>query len=397
MAVHPDLAAETLCRQVSRVGTGCLPARAVETALGRVLAEVLTLDRDSPACDVSAMDGYAVRGDELRSANLPIVGECPIGQPPSVLEIGTVRRIYTGGPIPTGADTVVRLERGRESGGILSLESEIEIPSGADIRRRGENALAGETVLTAGSQLAAPAIGALASIGPQAVWTYKPLRVSVITTGNELDRGSETLPAWRLRDSNGPALLGLLHPLPWIEAVEWSHAEDDLAALTDTIASQLSGSDAVVLTGGVSKGAYDFVPEAVQRAGGHEIFHRIAARPGQPTLGAVFNGKPILGLPGNPLSVMCAGRRLLVPALRKRAGFSNPDPPVPVVQLSKPPTKTLPITWWRPVKLVGNGVAEIVGLKGSGDVIGPAGSDGMVEIPPESSGVGPYPYYAWQP
>lgn len=397
MAIHPHSATEMLCKQVSPVAIDCLATSDFQVACGRVLAEVLTLDRDSPSCDVSAMDGYAVRIDEILASSLSIVGECPIGQPPTVLERATARRIYTGGPIPTGADTVIRLERGDEKEGMLSPQSEVVIQAGADIRRRGENAVAGKPVLFAGTQLTAAAIGVLASIGPQAISTYKRLRVSVITTGNELDRGLSSMTAWRLRDSNGPALLGLLHPLPWIESVEWVHANDELRDLTDTIINELSRSDAVVLTGGVSKGAYDFVPEAVQKSGGSTVFHRIAARPGQPTLGAVFEGKPILGLPGNPLAVLCGGRRLLMPALRKRAGFAVADPSVPVVQLSQPPGKTLPITWWRPVKLIENGIATIAKLKGSGDVIGPAETDGFIEVPPESTGVGPYPYYTWQP
>lgn len=364
---------------------------------GRALAQSVHLDHDSPGCNLSAMDGYAVRLRELLDGSVPIVGECRIGSPPETLELGTSRRIYTGGPIPDGADTVVRLERAVAQADQLTLISNSPINKGADIRRQGENAVSGTEVLIKGQQLTPAAISALATISPDSISAYCPLRIAVITTGDELHQGPGNLPPWRLRDSNGPTLQAMLAPMPWIQSIERVHSVDDLKGLTDAIRRAVEQADAVVLTGGVSKGAYDFVPAAIADAGGEVVFHRVAARPGQPTLGAIHSGRPVLGLPGNPLSVMCAGRRLLVPALRKRAGFADAEPAVPLVSLQSGSEKSLPITWWRPVKLVANGVAELASLKGSGDVIGPADTDGFVEIPPERTGVGPFAYFAWQP
>lgn len=391
----PNHALANLLAAVEPAAAESLPNPTAQNTAGRVLASGVSLTRDSPACDVSAMDGFAVRLGELNQAGLPIVGECPIGRPPEELAPGTARRIYTGAPLPQGADTVVRLERADDTDQVLKPLPDAVLDQGADIRRQAENANAGDLILADGDPLGAAAAGALASVGFGKIPLRRAIRIAVITTGSELDTGPEAPPPWRLRDSNGPALISMLSPAPWVAEVAWSHAGDELASLTRAVESAIDDFDAVILTGGVSKGAYDYVPEAVEQAGGQRVFHRIAARPGQPTLGAVCEGKPILGLPGNPLSVLCAGRRMLVPALQKRAGYSNPDPPVPTVLLDRPPTKTLPITWWRPVKLVENGLAEVTPIKGSGDLIGPAGSDGFVECPPESAGVGPYPFYSW--
>lgn len=399
--LEPALALARLCERVRPVETATLSGSQLDGLYGRVLGETLRLDRDSPACDVSAMDGFAVRFDELLSGALPLEGECRIGEPPCELAVGTALRIYTGSPLPRGVDSVVRLEWIEESDCRIRLNGRGDPKLGGDLRRAGENAKAGDTVLEAGVELSAAAIGAVATIGPSALAMHRPLHVSLITTGNELEVGglagaAKPLAAWRLRDSNGPALQCLLSGIGWIGEVVWSHVGDSLEALTQSIASALETSDAVVLTGGVSKGAYDHVPDAVRGAGGEVVFHRIRARPGQPTLGAVADGKPVVGLPGNPLAVLCAGRRLLVPALRKRAGLAIAEPLATVVHLEAWTGKTLPLTWWRPVSLVAPGVARLASLRGSGDVCGPAETDGFIEAPSESDGTGHYSYYAWR-
>ncbi len=395
----PRSALDLLLGKLAPVPTETASSDAAKLS-GRVLAAPIGLDRDSPACDVSAMDGFAVRLAELEAGPLPLAGECRIGQAPASVAPGTAKRIYTGSPLPDGADTVLRLERGDLEGDRLTLKPGASVSAGADIRRQGENAEQGEQVLPAGIQLTPAAIGAIATVGSQRVELFRRLRVAVITTGDELvGRGESTdeLPAWRIRDSNGPVLQSLLGALPFVEKIDHRHADDSLDAVADELRQAVADYDAVVLTGGVSKGAYDYVPPAVERIGGEIVFHRIKARPGQPTLGAVIGETPVVGLPGNPLAVMCAGRRLVVPMLRQRAGLASPVPPPATVALNAWPGKTLPITWWRAVTLVEPGVAQIAALKGSGDVCGPATTDGFVEVSPETSGTGPFAYYPWTP
>lgn len=396
--IDPALSVERLCERVDRVETETLAATQFKELSGRIMGETLRLDRDSPACDVSAMDGFAVRFEELSAGPLPLAGECRIGEPPIDLPPATALRIYTGSPVPHGSDTVVRLEWMDEADDRIRLNGQGHPQRGDAIRHAGENAKAGAAVLSAGVDISAAASGAIATVGPAKLSVFRRLRVRVITTGNELEvnaDNSQPLASWRLRDSNGPALQTMLSNVGWIDKIEWTHVDDSLAELTSAITSALEVSDAVVLTGGVSKGAYDHVPDAVRAAGGEVIFHRLRARPGQPTLGAVADGKPIVGLPGNPLAVLCAGRRLLVPALRERAGLATAEPPMATVQLESWEGKTLPLTWWRPVNVTGSGLATLASLRGSGDVCGPAATDGFIEAPPEANGTGPYPFYSW--
>jgi molybdopterin molybdotransferase len=392
--IEPAAAIELLASRLTPIGTEEL---ATPDATGRVLACNVLLDRDSPACDVSAMDGFAVRAKELTAGALPIAGECRIGEPPEVLPSGKALRIYTGSPVPDGANAVIRLEHVAEADGVIKLLNGKSVHASEDIRRRGENAVAGSVVLTQGTELTAAAIGAIATVGLTVIPVHRRLRITVITTGNELAQfGEGELKPWRLRDSNGPVLAAMLGAAPWVESVKRMHASDSLDSLKMALASALGGSDAVVLTGGVSKGAYDFVPDAVRAAGGEVVFHRIRARPGQPTLGAIAEGKPIVGLPGNPLAVLTAGRWLLTPILKRLAGFVAYNPPAPQVTLEAWIGKPQPLTWWRPVTLKAPGVAKLAALQGSGDVCGPAMSDGFVEVPTDRNDLGPYSYYSWR-
>jgi molybdopterin molybdotransferase len=393
-AIEPAAAIELLASRLTPIGTEEL---ATPDATGRVLACEVRLDRDSPACDVSAMDGFAVRAKELKAGSLPIAGECRIGEPPEVLPSGKALRIYTGSPAPDGADAVIRLEHVVEADASIKLLDGISVHAGEDIRRRGENAVAGSVVLSPGIELTAAAIGAIATVGLTVVPVHRRLRITVITTGNELAQSDEgELKSWRLRDSNGPVLAAMLGAASWVASVKRIHATDSLDSLKTALASALGGSDAVVLTGGVSKGAYDLVPDAVRAAGGKVVFHRIRARPGQPSLGAIVEGKPIVGLPGNPLAVHTAGRWLLTPILKRLAGFAAYAPPMPQVTLETWTGKPQSLTWWRPVTLTAPGVAKLAALQGSGDVCGPAMSDGFVEVTADRNDLGPYSYYPWR-
>jgi molybdopterin molybdotransferase len=393
-AIEPAAAIELLASRLTPIGTEEL---ATPDATGRVLARDVRLDRDSPACDVSAMDGFAVRAKELKAGALPIAGECRIGEEPETLHTGKALRIYTGSPVPDGAEAVIRLEHVVEANGAIKLLDGKSVRVGEDIRRCGENASAGSVVLTQGAELTAAAIGAIATVGLTVIPVHRRLSITVITTGNELAQLDEgELKPWRLRDSNGPVLAAMLGAAPWVESVKRMHATDSLDSLKMAIASALGGSDAVVLTGGVSKGAYDFVPDAIRAAGGEVAFHRIRARPGQPSLGAIVEGKPVVGLPGNPLAVLTAGRWLLTPILKRLAGFAAYNPPAPQITLEAWTGKPQSLTWWRPVTLTAPGVAKLAALQGSGDVCGPAMSDGFVEVPTDRNDLGPYSYYPWR-
>lgn len=369
-------------------------------AAGRVLAEPLVADRDSPAHDVSAMDGYALRLADLpvdASQRLEVAGEIAAGQPPRPLPVGRAMRVFTGACIPAGADAVVRREDVDEDGRSIAVSlTPGAIRPGDYIRRQGENARAGQTVLPPGTVITPPAAGALAAFGAHRPMIYRRVRVGVLITGDEVLGPGAVPEPWQIRDANGPALLCLLATLPWVEVVLCDQLPDDLNALTSRLKDMLTRCDALLVSGGVSMGNRDHVPAAVVATGAACVFHKLPMRPGRPLLAAVGpTGQPILGLPGNPVSVLVTAHRFALPALRRRAGWATPEPPCPQVRLTAPDGRTLHLWWYRPVRLTGPGIAELAPNISSGDLAGPALSDGFIEIPPTDAGHGAYPFRPW--
>ena len=374
---------------------------AVETlpyleAAGRVLAEPIAADRDSPPCDNSAMDGYVVRLGDVHPAGVAVAGDAGIGRPPPALPPGQALRIVTGAPLPAGGEAVIRHEDVRREGAKIVVQAGIELRAGQHIRRQGENVRTGERVSAAGRAVDAAVMSAVATFGAARLRVYRRLRVAALVTGNELRSADSAVEPWELRNSNGPALAAMFTGLPWLEPLRLLHAADDLAAITQVLQQCLEECDAVLLTGGVSMGQHDHVPAAVAAAGGKVLFRKLPIRPGHPVLGAIAdNGRAILGLPGNPLSVMVTARRFAAGVLRRLAGFADPLPPPPVVTLSNPDQAQLPMWWFRPVRLISAGQAELVGSMGSADIVSAAQSDGFVEIPPHNHGTGPWPFWPW--
>ena len=365
-------------------------------ATGRVLAEAVRADRPSPSCDVSAMDGYAVRIADLSQRTLPISGEVVMGQAPPDVPVGQAVRIFTGGAVPASADAVIKREDVVESADAIDVSDTPAPSEGMNIRRRGENIAQDESVIPAGTPITPAVVNALANFGVAQPVVHRPVRVAVIVTGDELRDVAEAPEPWQLRDSNGPALASMLGALAWVSPARVQRAADSREALQHAVKKALVHCDALVLTGGVSMGDHDHVPAAVQEAGGAVVFHKLAQKPGRPLLGAVgAQGQAILGLPGNPVSVMVTARRFALPALRCRAGYTWPDAPPPVVSLTNTDGKQQKLWWYRPVRLVGAGEAELVPTMGSGDLVSAARSDGVVELPPGATDAGPWPFFAW--
>jgi molybdopterin molybdotransferase len=377
----------------------------LEQSLGRVLAEPITADRDSPAADVSAMDGFAVRlADAQPGRALPISGEASCGQaPPPGPRPGEAVRIFTGAVVPDDAELVIRREDVDEAAGddtVTIVLGESAVRSGQNIRRQGENAPRGSQILPAGQLLRATQLGAAANFGAAQLSVRRPLRVAVIVTGNEvLDATAEVQP-WQLRDSNGPTLAALLQR-PWLRITRY-RAADELAGLTALLAERLAEDDAVIFTGGVSMGDYDFVPRAAAAAGATTVFHKLAIRPGKPIYGARGpEGQLLLGLPGNPVSAAVGAVRFGLPLLLRMAGrdacllTGATDTSPARIPLSNPDRRTLPLVWYRLVRLGTSGAGELIPLQGSGDLVAMAHSDGFVELPPGASGAGPWPFFPW--
>ena len=390
----PGDALRALLQRIESVDDETVPLR---KARGRVLAAPLLTDRPSPPCDVSAMDGFCIRTADLR-ARMRITGEVRIGTEASLLTPGCAMRIVTGAHVPPNADAILRVEHVREEDGFLIVDESLQrrMEPGADIRRRGENAPAQALALHAGTLMGAPQMGVLATLGPPEVAVHRMLRVALLTTGDELvEPGTDASP-WQIRDSNGPQLEALLDK-PWLQLRVLARVGDNEAATLTAIRAALLEHDALIVTGGVSMGHRDHVPQALAQAGVELVFHRLAQRPGKPLLGGVASGgKPVLALPGNPVSVLACARRFALDALALRAGFVFTEAAFPPsVELLRTPTSDhASVHWYRLAKRTTEGLV-LLEARGSGDLITLGQSDGFVEIPPNTTGFGPFPFYAW--
>jgi molybdopterin molybdotransferase len=390
-APSPDAAVRALIARLAPVGTEHV---ALSDAAGRVLGQRLLSDRPSPAADVSAMDGYAARHADLaRDRVLPVCGEVRIGREPIPLPPEKVLRIVTGAGIPPGADTVIRREDTEEYPDRIVIRA---APArGDNIRRRGENAAAGHEVVPLGTLITPPVAAALATFGCARPLVHRRVRLGVVVTGDEVQQVGADVTSWMLRDSNGPAVASIVANCRWIDCAAVRHAIDEPDVLRRTVRELLDACDAVVLTGGVSMGTRDFVPGALQALGSEIVFHGVRQRPGKPLLGALGpEGQAIFGLPGNPLAVMVGARRVAVPVLGHLAAMCAPPLPLAItVDMGE----ESPVDVWshRPIRLTAPGRGELVATRGSGDVVAAALSDGFVEIPPNASTSGLWPYYAW--
>ncbi len=372
-------------------------------AAGRVLAETILADRDSPPVDVSAMDGVAIRAADaarLAGGGFPIAGESVIGGDILRLPEGRAMWIFTGGPLPSGADAVVKREWLIESEDTVRLQASVaadDIASGAHIRRAGENARAGDRIADAGRIITPALLGAMASVGAAKPLVRRRVRIAVLVTGDELVDPASTPARTGLRDTNGPALESMLGGREWIEVVSVDRARDNAESLRGLIADAAQTADCVLTTGGVSMGDHDHVPAVVQSLGARVVFHRLAIKPGKPVFAAILpGGALVLGLPGNPVSVLVTARRIGLPALAALGGAPVASVgPEARVALETPLTRPAPLTQFPIVERTGVDRVRLVPSKGSGDLPASARSDGFVEIPPDSMGDGDVAFYSW--
>lgn len=393
----PDEAVAAWMKRINPISnTQTIP---LAEATGRVLARDLHSDRPSPPCSVSAMDGYVFRIGELRAGTMEVAGEVLIGQAPPEDPTGCTKRIYTGSPVPNNCDRIIKREDVEEHDTHIIIPTEVveATPTGCNIRYEGENMQADQLVIHAGKMITMPIAASLAGFGNPAVEVYNKVRITILTTGDEIRAVEDKhIDPWQIRNSNGPALSALFSSIAWLQLVRMDRVRDDFKATCQQLKQAFAESNAVILSGGVSMGDHDYIPQAVREVGGEVVFHKLPVKPGKPILAAVGpQGQVIAGLPGNPVSVMVSAVRSALPALRKKAGFLNPTPAQPVVTLTEPLQKTLKLWWFRPVILQSEGHAKIVPTKGSGDFGSLAQSAGFIQIPPNRNDTGPYPYWSW--
>jgi molybdopterin molybdotransferase len=292
-------------------------------ALGRTLAEDVVANENLPPFDSSALDGFAV--GSLEGGELPLVGESRAGAPfTGDLQPGQAIRISTGAIAPAGAAAVVGVERAQEAGdGVVRVPTDLR--QGANIRRSGEDLKSGERVLPAGSDLGPAELAVLASLGREHALCGRVPRVSVLTTGDELVEPGTPLEPGMIRNSNAYGLAAAAQQVG-AEIVARTIVRDTREHTTDSIVEALDASDLLLISGGVSVGPHDHVKPALAHIGVEEVFWRVALKPGKPTwFGMAHGGKPVFGLPGNPVSALVTFHLFARPALRRLAGANARD------------------------------------------------------------------------
>ncbi len=307
---------------LERVGALRAQPTRVAAARGLVLAEDVVAGEAVPPFANTAMDGYAVVAADTTDApvRLPVVAEVAAGHPaPRALMVGEAMRIFTGAPMPEGADAIVMVERTErlEDGATVAIA--VAATAGDHIRAAGDDVQVGDVVLHQGEQVTPGHLGVLATIGVLDVTAHPRPRVGVLSTGDELVAGGAPLGPGQIRESNGRTLLALLEE-DGFEPVDLGLVRDDEAAITAAIEAGAADCDAVMTSGGVSMGDIDLVRVVLDRIGDMR-WMQIAIRPAKPfAFGLVGEGTPVFGLPGNPVSSMVSYELLARPALRRMAG-----------------------------------------------------------------------------
>lgn len=382
---HPDEAIDRMCGLLQPVPVELL---AQHTAVGRVLAERIVTDRPSPPLDVSAMDGFALRLNDLTLGPIAICGTAQAGHAAPELIAGQAVRIFTGAPVPDGADIVLKREDTLEQPQKFEIKVErSSIRIGQNIRRAGENAVVGSEVLAAGVAIGAAQMVALATFAPAEISVFRRVRTAIVNTGDELIEGGAPALPWQIRDSNGPLLEALIRNRTWLQLASRSRVADRADALKSRLAEQLENTDAILLTGGVSMGDTDHVPQVLRELGATIVFHKLPIRPGKPILGAIGpQGQAIIGLPGNPVSVAATALRIAFPILKHLAGFRDKSVASMPVELLEPDQKSIPLHWYRPVQFCRSQSNERPQVRltpnlGSGDVVALSASEAFIEIP----------------
>jgi len=298
----------------------------VADSLGATLSADVPALQAVPAFDNSAMDGYALRAaDAVDGSSLPVSQRVFAGGDPQPLPAGTAARIFTGAPLPEGADCVAAQEACTEAANGVTVE-EGAVAAGRHVRRRGEDIAAGSIAVQRGRRVRPQDLGLLASVGVAEVDVYRPLRVAVLVTGDELrEAGSGLLAPGEIYNSNGPMLSALVHRCGMQVGLETTVA-DDRESVRRALADAADAADVILSTGGVSVGDADHVREQVERLGSLSLW-RIALKPGKPLAFGRVGEVPFIGLPGNPSSVFVTFAVLARPFLLACQG--NLEPALP--------------------------------------------------------------------
>jgi molybdopterin molybdotransferase len=376
----------------------------LSAATGRVLRAEVRADRDLPPFDRVTMDGYALRSAALAAGvrTFRIRGVQAAGMRPFKLDAGddVCLEIMTGAVLPTGADCVVPLEDTRRTGVTMTVTAPERFAAGHALHGRGADRRAGEVVLRAGTRIGGREVAVAAAVGAGTLTVSASPRIAVVATGDELVEVEGLVAPHQIRRSNDHALRAVLLAAGY-PRVERFHLRDVRHEIAERLREILAAFDVVIVTGGVSKGKFDFLPVELEAQGVARIFHGVAQRPGKPLwFGASARGVPVFALPGNPVSAFVCLHRYVLPALAHASGETATRGET--AALAEAVELPGPLTCFLPVKRSNGPRAEAliapVPTHTSGDFSSLVGTDGFVELP---AGATAFPagyvarYFSW--
>lgn len=374
-----------------------LPARSLplDECAGEILRETLCADRPFPPFDRVSMDGVAVCSAAFTGSAL-VEGLCPAGTPrKALIARANALEVMTGAVLPEGCDTVIPVEWIRREGHRVVMSEDQVLQPGQFVHRAESDLAAGTPILRPGVRLLAPQIAVAATLGKTRIEVSTRPRIQIVTTGDEIVPVSASPLPHQIRSSNSHALATSL-VLAGLDLPALLHVNDEQAVLVAGLETALASAEVVLITGGVSAGAFDFVPDALARAGAKTLFHKVAQRPGKPLLFARGPaGQLVFGLPGNPLSCLVCLHRYVFPALFRLMGAVPRCAPA-AVHLGRGFDSDDQLALFKLVS-VELGIAAPLHASGSGDLVTSIRSDGFIELLPgqRASEGSTASFYSW--
>ena len=367
------------------------PATTIDVAgaAGRVLRQSVAAERDQPPFDRVMMDGIAIAYADYAGSTrtFPIQATQAAGDPALILEAGKAIEIMTGASLPENADCIVPVERILVDDGTATLEEGYEAEQRQFIHPRASDHAAGAELLRPGKRISPMDIAVIASCGLTKIEVSGIPIIRIISTGNELVPAGEPIDAHQIRMSNGPAIRAMLGTHGYHDCSH-DHIADDRALLRQKIGTHLGAADILVLSGGVSMGKADYVPEVLRELGVELVFHKVSQRPGKPMwFGTGPNGQVVFALPGNPVSALVCCRQYVIPALEKASAAVPASPEF--ASLASDVTFKPDLTCFQPVKIISNAAGQVLAMpirtNTSGDFTALSATDGYVELAQEQS------------
>lgn len=358
-------------------------------ATGCVLRETVSAERDQPPFDRVMMDGIAISHADFAAGRreYPVQAMQAAGDAALALQQGHCVEIMTGAALPVQADCIIPVERITTTDGIAHVEPGYTAEERQFIHPRASDHAAGAKLLTLGKRITPMDIAVIASAGLTEIAVSRRPVIRVISTGNELVPPGEPIEAHQIRMSNGPAMQAMLRQHGYSDCTH-DHLEDDPDILRTRIAAHLEEADVLILSGGVSMGKADYVPEVLAELGVEVVFHKISQRPGKPMWFGIGPGQQaVFALPGNPVSALVCCNQYVVPALESASAASARTPEF--ASLAADVTFKPDLTCFQPVQLISNAAGQLLAMpvktNTSGDFTALSATDGYVELVKEKS------------